>query len=104
MLVVGTCALALAAADCSGNSNSPSPSSGPVSGATAVFAEPPATTPSYIFPYISSAFSSDVNLFDFEYLLYRPLYWIGTGSDPTQGTTPMSPTLSINPENWYFVK
>jgi peptide/nickel transport system substrate-binding protein len=93
ILAVGavTAALALAAAGCSSGSSTPASSSGaPVNGGTAVFAEPPATTPSYIFPYISSTFSSDVNTFDFEYLLYRPLFWIGTGADPTQLNTSIS--------------
>jgi peptide/nickel transport system substrate-binding protein len=91
LVVLSVSAVALAAAGCGSNSSSPSASSGaPVSGGTAVFAEPPATTPSYIFPYISSSFSSDVNTFDFEYLMYRPLYWIGTGADPTQLNTSVS--------------
>jgi peptide/nickel transport system substrate-binding protein len=54
----------------------------PVSGGTAVFAEPPSATPNYIFPYTSSTYISDLNLFDFQYLLYRPLYWFGVGANP----------------------
>ena len=38
-----------------------SPGSTPVSGGTAVLAEPPSTTPKYIFPYTSSADFSDIN-------------------------------------------
>ena len=45
-----------------------------------MFAEPPSTPPTYIFPYMSSTFISDVNLFDFQYLMYRPLYWFGMGA------------------------
>jgi peptide/nickel transport system substrate-binding protein len=87
----GTITLALAAGGCSSTSGSSAPTGGtPVSGGTAVFAEPPATTPSYIFPYISTTFSSDVNLFDFQYLMYRPLYWIGTGAAPTTLNTSLS--------------
>jgi peptide/nickel transport system substrate-binding protein len=92
-------ALALVAAGCSSGSTTPASASGtPINGGTAVFAEPPATTPSYIFPYISSTFSSDVNSFDFQYLMYRPLYWIGTGANPTELNTSLSlanpPTFS----------
>jgi peptide/nickel transport system substrate-binding protein len=50
-------------------------------------AEPPSTTPNYIFPFTSSAYISVVNesyLYD---LMYRPLYWFGTGSQPTVNTS-----------------
>ena len=50
----------------------------PVSG-TAVFAEPLSAPPTYIFPCTSSTYSSDINSFDFQYLMYRPLYWFGVG-------------------------
>jgi len=58
-----------------------------VSGGTAVFAEAPAAPPTYIFPYISSTYSSDVNSFDFQFLMYRPLYWFGVGADPVLNTS-----------------
>jgi peptide/nickel transport system substrate-binding protein len=58
-----------------------------VSGGTATFAELPATTPNYIFPFTSSAYISVSNTDLFQYLLYRPLYWYGTGSDPTMNTS-----------------
>jgi peptide/nickel transport system substrate-binding protein len=81
---VAVVALALVAAGCSSSSSSPSSSSGtPVSGGTAVFALPPATTPNYIFPYTSSAYISDVNIFNLQSLLYRPLYWFGQNGQPT---------------------
>jgi len=75
-------ACALVAAGCSGSSR-PAPGNAPVTGGTAVFAESPSTPPTYIFPYMSSAVISNVNLFDFQYLMYRPLYWFGNGSQPT---------------------
>ena len=31
---------------------------------------------------MNSANISNVNLFDFQYLMYRPLYWFGQGSQP----------------------
>jgi peptide/nickel transport system substrate-binding protein len=75
-------ACAMVAAGCS--SSSPTSSgTAPVSGGTAVFAEPPSTPPTYIFPYMSSTYASDVNLFNFQYLMYRPLYWFGVGAQPT---------------------
>jgi peptide/nickel transport system substrate-binding protein len=74
-------ACALVAAACSSSGPTPSGTT-PVSGGTAVFAEPPSTTPDYIFPFTSSTYSSDVNAFDFQYLMYRPLYWFGVGAQP----------------------
>ena len=69
---------------CSSSSSSSSSATGtPVSGGTATFAELPADTPNYIFPFTSSAYISVSNLNLFQYLLYRPLYWFGTGNQPT---------------------
>ncbi len=84
MLVVGVgaAALALVAAGCSSSSSSPSGGTTPVNGGTAVFALPPATVATYIFPYISSTYITNMNLFYFEYLMYRPLYWFGQNGQP----------------------
>ncbi|HTW00961.1 MAG TPA: ABC transporter substrate-binding protein [Streptosporangiaceae bacterium] len=48
-----------------------------------MFAEPPSTTPNYIFPFTSSTYISDVDIFDLQYLMYRPLYWFGQNGQPT---------------------
>jgi peptide/nickel transport system substrate-binding protein len=53
-----------------------------VKGGTAVWAEPPSSVPSYIFPYVDSANISNLNLFDLQYLMYRPLYWFGQNGQP----------------------
>ena len=71
----------------SSSSGSSSATGTPVSGGTATFAELPATTPNYIFPFTSSAYISVSNTDLFQYLLYRPLYWFGTGNQPTVNTT-----------------
>jgi peptide/nickel transport system substrate-binding protein len=52
------------------------------SGGTVSWAEPPLAAPNYIFPINSCCFSV-ANLSDFQELMYRPLYWFGTGSQPT---------------------
>jgi len=52
--------------------------------------EPPSQTPSYIFPFMAPTVSSNQNLFDFTYLMYRPLYWFGQGSQPV-----FNPSLSL---------
>jgi peptide/nickel transport system substrate-binding protein len=81
-VAVGVAAVATVAAGCS--SSSPSAvGTTPISGGTAVFAEPPSSTPNYIFPFTSSTYCSDINTFDFQYLMYRPLYWFGVGAAPT---------------------
>jgi peptide/nickel transport system substrate-binding protein len=55
----------------------------PVSGGTATMAELPSATPNYVFPFTSSTYCSDLNTFDFQDLMYRPLYWFGVGAQPT---------------------
>jgi len=85
---VGVVALALAAAGCASTSTSSSATgTTPVSGGTATWAEQPSDTPNYIFPFTSSEFISVSNLEDFGYLMYRPLYWFGTGSAPTMNAS-----------------
>jgi peptide/nickel transport system substrate-binding protein len=79
---IGAAALALAAAGCSSN-GAASGGSTPVNGGTAVYALPPAVTPNYIFPYVSSAYISDANIFYLQSLMYRPLYWFGQDGQPT---------------------
>ncbi len=89
----GVAALALIAAGCSSSSpssTSSSTSGAKVKGGTAVWAEPPATVPNYIFPFTSSAYISVINTDTFQYLMYRPLYWFGTGAQPT-----LNPSLSL---------
>jgi peptide/nickel transport system substrate-binding protein len=81
---VAAAAAALVAAGCSSSSNVTGPTGGtPVNGGTAVFAEPPSTVPNYIFPFTSSTYISVININDFQYLMYRPLYWFGNGTQPT---------------------
>jgi len=83
-------AAALALAAC-GSSTSPSSSSStsaagkPLKGGTAYWAEAPAAVPNWIFPFASLAYFSVANLTQFQYLMYRPLYWFGqiTTAAPT---------------------
>jgi peptide/nickel transport system substrate-binding protein len=82
-------ALALVAAGCSSSSSS---TTGTTTGAkqkggTAVWAEPPSTTPNYIFPFTSSAYISVINASNFTNLMYRPLYWFGVGTQPVINTS-----------------
>jgi peptide/nickel transport system substrate-binding protein len=87
MLAASAVVLALIAGGCSSSTTS-SPSAGaPVKGGTAVMAEPPSQAPSYIFPFMAPSVSTNQNLFDFTYLMYRPLYWFGNGAQPTLNTS-----------------
>lgn len=67
----------------------PAPAVTPQSFSVATWAEPPGEPPNYIFP-ISSCCLSVANRGDFQQLMYRPMYWLGTGSQPT-----LNPALSL---------
>ncbi len=54
-----------------------------VKGGTAYFAEPPGSPPNFIFPFAPFRYFSVDNLSQFQFLMYRPLYWFGVGSNPT---------------------
>jgi peptide/nickel transport system substrate-binding protein len=54
----------------------------PVQGGTAYWAEQPLSPPNYIFPLISGAYYSNENVYDFQTLMYRPLYWYGDRGKP----------------------
>jgi peptide/nickel transport system substrate-binding protein len=85
-VAAGVVALSFAAAGCAGTSTTPTGTT-PVSGGTATWAELPSDIPNYIFPFTSSEFISVSNLEDFGWMLYRPLYWFGTGAAPTLNTS-----------------
>ncbi len=97
--VISASALVLAACSSSPSSTSPSatgkgttvPTGGtPIKGGTATWAELPSDTPNFIFPFDPPGLFSVVNISQFQYLMYRPLYWFG------QGTTPdLNLTLSV---------
>jgi len=81
----GIAATALVAGACSGGNGTPAPGSAPGSaraGGVATFALGPGVVPDWIFPFIDSAHSSIDNRNQFEYLMYRPLYWFGQDGQP----------------------
>jgi peptide/nickel transport system substrate-binding protein len=79
-----------ALAACSSTSSSSTVTGAPVSGGTATWAELPSATPNYIFPFTSSAYISVTNTDEFQFLMYRPLYWFGNGDSPN-----LNPTKSL---------
>ncbi|MGH9298013.1 MAG: ABC transporter substrate-binding protein [Acidimicrobiales bacterium] len=84
---------ALAFAACGSSPSSSGPGGGGATtqphnvhhGGTAYWAEAPQATPNWILPFASLTYFSVANLTQFQYLIYRPLYWFGqvTSSDPT---------------------
>lgn len=80
-------AFALGVAPAVGASSGQSPSARSVGRAaphgTVTMAEAPDYPPTYIFPLISSVNSSAGNINQFQFLMYRPLYWFGDDNQPT---------------------
>ena len=76
---VGVAALAVAASlSACGSSSSSKPSNTNL----VRIAEPPATPPNYIFPFMGLQFFSVSNINQFQFLMYRPLYWFGKAQSP----------------------
>jgi len=118
---VGLAAGALVLAACGSSSSttttsSPSATTTPshITGGTAYWAEPPQVTPNWIFPFASLQYFSVANLTQFQYLMYRPLYWFGPNGStaPTVDYT-MSPanapvwsnggkTVTVSLKGWKF--
>jgi peptide/nickel transport system substrate-binding protein len=67
-----------------------------ISGGTASWAELPGSAPNLIFPFDPSGFFSVPNISEFQYLMYRPLYWFGQGSTPN-----LNLSLSVGKEPNY---
>lgn len=59
----------------------PTPIGTKVGGGTVSVAEPPATTPNWIFPMSSLAYFSVYNISDLQQPMYKPLYWFGGHDD-----------------------
>ena len=70
----------------SSSSSSGSAGGSKTAGGTATWALQPSAAPNYIFPFTSSTYFSNVNAEEFQYLMYRPLYWFGNGASPTLNT------------------
>lgn len=70
--------IGLLAAACGGTTSSPG--SAHRQGGTAVLAEFPGAAPDWIFPFVDAADASTSNVSQFEYLMYRPLYWVGSAT------------------------
>ncbi len=82
-------ALALLVSACSGASPS-SVGQGREHGGTAYWAEAPGSRPDFIFPVFPVTDFTLANLGQFQYLMFRPLYWFGQG-----GASSLDTTLSL---------
>jgi peptide/nickel transport system substrate-binding protein len=79
---------------------------------TITFAEAPAASPNFIFPYMGCAYASVNNINQFQSLMFRPLYWFGLGASATfqpslsLASRPVfsrgNRTVTINMKGWRF--
>jgi peptide/nickel transport system substrate-binding protein len=106
-------ALALIAAACGPASAGSSPGevgTTPVDGGVATYATEPDLNVNYIFPFVNPNYIDVSNTNDFQYLMYRPLYWFGQGTQPYLNE-PLSlayppkysgrqVTIKLKPFNW----
>ena len=84
----------------------------PINGGTAYWAEQPLSPPNYIFPLISGAYYSNENVYEFQTLMYRPLYWYGDrdkpgvdfalslGNAPAYSEHDRVVTIKLKPASW----
>jgi peptide/nickel transport system substrate-binding protein len=84
--------------------------SGAATPTSATWAEAPSVTPNFILPFYPGALCSVANIDQFQYLLFRPLYWFGNGNSPalnkklSVGNSPVysnnNTTVTINLKNY----
>jgi peptide/nickel transport system substrate-binding protein len=110
--VAAVAAVALLAAGCGSSASSSSSSGGArVKGGTATFAELPAATPNWIWPYMPITNYSVTNSQQFQWLMYRPLYFFGNNGNSASANYPLSPanppvysnggkTVTISMKGW----
>ncbi len=82
--VAALCVVGLLAVGYGATATSPALAAGSktVSGGTASWAEAPGLPPDFIFPFMPARDFTTANVEQFQDLMYRPLYWMGTGSTP----------------------
>lgn len=80
--LVALSALLTACSSGSGGQGQAAGSGKPRSGGTATFAWLPDTVPNYILPFDSASYYSVFNMYEFQQLMYRPLYLTGVNGQP----------------------
>jgi peptide/nickel transport system substrate-binding protein len=68
----------------------PATTAGASTPTTATWAEPPMATPNFILPFYPAQLCSVDNVEQFQFLMFRPLYWFGQGA-----TAALDPSLSV---------
>ncbi len=82
------CACAALTLTACGTTNAASPGAASSDGGTtATYALAPESFANYIFPFDDLDNYTAYNIDDFQYLLYRPLYWFGKGTGPLLNTS-----------------
>jgi peptide/nickel transport system substrate-binding protein len=114
-LGLGLAVLALTATACSSGGSGGGGAGNPPGKAAnmATFALPPNTVPNWIWPFTPIANFSVVNAANFQYLMYRPLYWFGdasggpginpdvsVGNLPTYSPDGKTVTITLKPYTW----
>src|ERR1700735_588736 len=61
--------------------------SGAATPTTATWAEAPQATPNFILPFYPAQLCSVNNVEQFQFLMFRPLYWFGVGTSPNVNTS-----------------
>jgi len=92
-------ALSVAVAACGGSSSGSTNSSGQVVKGTVTFALAPGFHPNYMMPVEPAAYDNVQNYNQFQFLMYRPLYWPGvngTSATNTALSLAYPPTFSDN--------
>jgi peptide/nickel transport system substrate-binding protein len=69
--------LAACAGTASTGSNKPASGGKVKPGGTVTFAATQGVPPNFILPLVSASYATQTNINDFEFLLWRPLYWMG---------------------------
>ena len=62
----------------------PAPATGPQHAGTITWAEAPDSAPNWILPIYTSAADSVTDTDEFEWMMWRPLYWLSNGVEPTE--------------------
>ena len=97
--LAGLTSLAAACGPAAGTASGSLPA-GSHGGTTVTYAMQPGGQAGYIFPFLAGQVGLDwdsvFNINDFQYLLYRPLYWFGSGLNPY-----LNPQLSLAKEPVY---
>jgi peptide/nickel transport system substrate-binding protein len=113
-VALGLAVLALGASACASNGSGGGAGNPPGKAANqATFALPPNTVPNWIWPFTPIGNFSVVNASNFQYLMYRPLYWFGdknggpeinpelsVGNLPTYSPDGKTVTITLKPYMW----